>query len=102
MLEQTKSYPVRTLTPGWNLCRGFGGTETVKTPSGEWLIEYIHGEWKHSEVHGFTYRYSYAVTFVSDGGRRIEYTMLGSRTRGEIISTALWAESTGWGTVTNT
>lgn len=89
----------RPVTPGWTPSRGYPFGQTLQTRDGDYLIEYVHHEWKHSEEHGFSYRYIFAVTFPQDG-RRVEWTSLSSGTKGELIHSALWHESNGLATVT--
>ncbi len=81
------------MTTTWTATRHQSAFETLETPSGRWLLEYGLLEYAKSADHGpLTYRSTYAVTFLSEDGRRVQFTTLGSLTRGEVISTALWSE----------
>lgn len=94
--------PISTSEP-WVTPRGWQpSTDLLETPSGRWRIETVACETKRSADGWTTYRYTWAVTFLSEDGRRVEFTALDSRTRGEIIGTAKLVESWGkrrWGLI---
>lgn len=91
-------HPTDTREP-WIERPGFPTQETLTLRSGTYKIEYLRCESKHG-WQGTTYRYTWAVTFVSEDGRRVQFTALDSRTRGEIIGSARLHE--GWGAATVT